>query len=347
MKALVAEGPHKAAFRDVELRPIKDNELLIKVKRAGICATDNAIYTGDCMFVRDGSIVYPCRFGHEWSGVVEKVGRDVKGFAPGDRVICDNGVSCGECEACREGRYDDCVNVKSVGTVNCWDGCFAEYMIMPVYHVYHIADSMSFDAAALLEPISIAYEAFKRTKLTKDSTVVITGTGAIAMGAVALAKYYGAGQIVCVGRKEPKLAVAKDMGATHLINNTKCSMPEEVKKITNGKGADLLIESSGSESCLIDCIMAAKKGGIVEILAFYEKLINNLPIDHMAFNSIDLHGCAGHYGNAEAVKKIFETKDYGLEKMITHRVKFDDCLEFFENNDKYRNEKIKVMIDFD
>lgn len=65
MKALVAEGPHKAAFRDVELRPIKDNELLIKVKRAGICATDNAIYTGDCMFVRDGSIVYPCRFGHD------------------------------------------------------------------------------------------------------------------------------------------------------------------------------------------------------------------------------------------------------------------------------------------
>ena len=196
MKALVAEGPHKAAFRDVELRPIKDNELLIKVKRAGICATDNAIYTGDCMFVRDGSIVYPCRFGHEWSGVVEKVGKDVTDFKAGDRVICDNGVSCGECDACKEGRYDDCVNVKSVGTVNCWDGCFAEYMIMPVYHVYHIADSMSFDAAALLEPISIAYEAFKRTKLTKDSTVVITGTGAIAMGAVALAKYYGAGQIV-------------------------------------------------------------------------------------------------------------------------------------------------------
>lgn len=167
------------------------------------------------------------------------------------------------------------------------------------------------------------------------------------MGAVALAKYYGAGQIVCVGRKEPKLAVAKDMGATHLVNNTKCSMPEEIKKITGGKGADLLIESSGSENCLIDCIMSAKKGGVVEILAFYEKLINNLPIDHMSFNSIDVHGCAGHYGNAEAVKKIFEQKDYGLEKMITHRVKFDDCLEFFEHNDKYRNEKIKVMIDFD
>ena len=131
MKALVAEGPHKAAFRDVELRPIKDNELLIKVKRAGICATDNAIYTGDCMFVRDGSIVYPCRFGHEWSGVVEKVGKDVTDFKAGDRVICDNGVSCGECDACKEGRYDDCVNVKSVGTVNCWDGCFAEYRSCP------------------------------------------------------------------------------------------------------------------------------------------------------------------------------------------------------------------------
>ena len=93
------------------------------------------------------------------------------------------------------------------------------YMIMPEYHVYHISDSMSFDVAALIEPISIAYEAFKRTKLDKNSTVVVTGTGAIGMGAVALAGYYGAGQIICVGRKEAKLAVANELGATHIINN--------------------------------------------------------------------------------------------------------------------------------
>lgn len=347
MKALIAEGPHNAVFKDVKLRPIEDNELVIKVVRAGICATDNAIYTGDCMFVRDGSIVYPVRFGHEWSGVVEKVGKDVKDFKPGDRVICDNGVSCGKCDACKEGKYADCPNVKSVGTVNCWDGCFAQYMIMPEYHVYHISDSMSFDVAALIEPISIAYEAFKRTKLDKNSTVVVTGTGAIGMGAVALAGYYGAGQIICVGRKEAKLAVAKELGATHIINNTQCSMPEEVKKLTGGLGADLLIETSGAQACLWDCIFAAKKRGTVEVLAFYEKLLSDMPIDHMAFESIDLHGCAGCYGNAEAVKNILDKNDLGVEKMITHRVKFDDCLEFFENNDKYRNEKIKVMIDFD
>ena len=101
---------------------------------------------------------------------------------------------------------------------------------------------MSFDAAALLEPISIAYEAFKRTKLTKDSTVDITARRHC-HGAVALAKYYGAGQIVCVGRKEPKLAVAKDMGATHLVNNTKCSMPEEIKKNHRRQGEPISLSS--------------------------------------------------------------------------------------------------------
>ena len=108
MKALVVESPRHAVFKDIPTPVPQGHEVLAKVVRAGICGTDNAIYTGDCSFVRDGLIKYPVRFGHEWSGVVEAVGSEVTDFKKGDRIVSDNGVSCGKCPACLEKRYGDC-----------------------------------------------------------------------------------------------------------------------------------------------------------------------------------------------------------------------------------------------
>lgn len=347
MKVLLVEAPHIARFHEVPTPVPKGNQILIKVKRAGICGTDNAIFTGDCSFVRDGLIRYPVRFGHEWSGVVEAVGDHVRGFKKGDRVIADNAVSCGECPACLEGRYADCQNIKSVGTVNCWDGCFAEYMLMPEYHVYHLEDSISYDQAALIEPISIAYESFKGKKLKQDSTVVVIGTGPVGMASVALAKYYGAGRIVMVGRRDHKLAIAAKIGATDVVNNTKANTVDAILQLTGGRGADLIIETSGAESSLIDAIRSATKYGWISVIGFYEEDIGNIPIDHLVLNCIQLQGAAGCYRNAEAVKKIMAETNLNLDSIITHRVQFENCLEFFENNEKYHDEKIKVMVEFD
>jgi len=99
MKAITVYGPRDARMEEVSKPLATDDMLVIKVKRTGICATDFSIFTGDCSFIRSGEIVYPCRFGHEYAGVVEEVGPAVKNFKPGDRVYTDNFVSCGTCEA--------------------------------------------------------------------------------------------------------------------------------------------------------------------------------------------------------------------------------------------------------
>ena len=101
------------------MRPLKKDEVLIRVAWTGICATDLAIYTGESSFVKSGEIKYPCRIGHEWSGIVEEVGENVTKFKKGDRVITDNGVSCGECDNCKCGDRFACTEIMSVGTINC------------------------------------------------------------------------------------------------------------------------------------------------------------------------------------------------------------------------------------
>ena len=346
MKAPVVESPRHAVFKDIPTPVPQGHEVLAKVVRAGICGTDNAIYTGDCSFVRDGLIKYPVRFGHEWSGVVEAVGSEVTDFKKGDRIVSDNGVSCGKCPACLEKRYGDCPHNRAVGTVNCWDGCFAEYFLIPDYHVYHLEDSITLDQAALIEPMSIAYDGFRDVALNADSTVAVIGTGPIGMTAVALAKHYGAGKIIMVGRRDSKLAVASQVGATDLVNNTQTDAVQAVMEITGGQGADLVLETAGTESCLRDAIRMAKKSGQISVIAFYEKEVGNLPIDRLVLDCVRLQGAAGHFGNIEACKNIMASWDIDLTPLITHRVKFDDCLEFFENDDKYHKDKIKVMIEF-
>lgn len=347
MKALVVQSPGHAVIQEVPTPRPAANQLLIRVVCAGICGTDLAIYSGECSFVRDGSIRYPVRIGHEWAGEVVEVGAAVRDFRPGDRVICDNGVSCGVCADCRDGRYGDCRFGRSVGTIDCWDGCFAEYMLMPEYHAYHISERISYEAAAIIEPLSIAYEGFRKDALTAESTVAVIGSGPIGVSAVALAKYYGAGRIVCIARKDNKLEIAREIGATAVCNNTREDAVQRLLGLTDGRGADLVVETSGAEQGFRQAILMAKKYGHVAVIGFYERDIGSVPIDRLVIQSLEVFGAAGRFGNAEACRDLLERTDLGLEKMITHRVRFADMLEMLEHADRYSAERIKAMVYFD
>ncbi len=347
MKALTVIRPGHAEFQEVEKPKAEDNMILIRVVRAGICATDYSIYSGESSFVRDGLIRYPVRFGHEWSGVVEAVGENVKKFRKGDRVYADNGVSCGKCPACRSGNFAECPHIRSVGTVNAWDGCFAEYMLMPEYHVYPIPDEVGFEEAALIEPASIAYDALKGLSLHRDTTLAVIGVGAIGMTAVWLAKYLGAGTVIAVGRKDHKLCRAKQVGADTVINNCKTDAVSAIREMTNGRGADVIIETSGSEAALRQAFSMARNRGTIAIASFYEKDLDGIPMDSIVLRSLTIRGAAGCFGNPQAVCEIMKKNPVSILPVISHRVPFAECLDFFEHAEKYKNDKIKVMITFD
>ena len=347
MKAVTVYGPRDARMEDVP-KPIADGDFLVmKVMRTGVCATDLSIFTGESSFIRSGEIKIPCRFGHEWAGVVESVGPDVKEFKVGDRVYCDNFVSCGVCDACRRGDYMQCADIHSVGTIHCWDGCYAEYMKMPERHVFRLPDELSMDEGALIEPASIAYDAFHGVTLTEEDTAVVYGTGAIGMVAVWLAKYYGAGQVILVGRSDNKLALAPSLGADKTVNNRTEDAVERIRELTGGKGADLIVETTGAAAALRDSILATARYGRISVVSFYERNLDDLPIDPLVHRCISMVGAAGRDGNAPAVCEIMRKNPVKLTPMITHHVPFADCIDAFENEETYHGTKIKVMIDFD
>lgn len=347
MQAITVYGPNDARMEDVPKPVAKGDELVIKVVRTGVCATDLSIFTGESSFIKSGEIVFPCRFGHEWAGIVESVGELVTKFKPGDRVYSDNFVSCGKCDACLRGDYMSCSDIRSVGTVNCWDGCYAQYMLMPERHVFALPDELSMDEGALIEPASIAYDAFKGVSLSGDDVVVVYGTGAIGMIAAWLAKFYGAGRVIVVGRSEEKLKVALKVGADEVINNRLSPASATVKELTGGKGASLVIETSGAQSALNDCARAVKRYGRISVVGFYEHNLTDFPMDALVLGCNQLVGAAGCYGNAPAVCEIMRVNPVKLTPVISHHVPFSSCLDVFENERAYHDTKIKIMVDFD
>lgn len=348
MRAVTVYGPRDARMEIVPKPEAAGDMLVMKVCRTGVCATDFSIFTGDSSFIRSGEIVYPCRFGHEWAGIVESVGENVKNFKPGDRVYCDNFVSCGTCDICLSGKdYSSCKTARSVGTVNCWPGCYAEYMQMPERHVYRLPDELSMDEGALIEPGSIAYDAFRGVQLTENDTAVVFGTGAIGMMSAWLAKFYGAGRVILVGRTESKLAVGLQVGADAVINTRKEDPVEAIFRMTGGEGGTFFVETSGAEEALIQCLNAAKRYARISVISFYERNLNNIPMDKLVLGCYSLVGAAGRFGNAPAFCEIMRKNPMKLTPVVTHHVPFGDCLDVFEHEDKYHATKIKVMVDFD
>jgi L-iditol 2-dehydrogenase len=199
MRALKITGKNQIGIYEVDMPEVGPNDVLTKVKYCGICGTDVAIYSGETNLVKSGLIKYPVRPGHEWSGIVEAVGREVKDIKPGDRVVGDTAVSCGFCKACLSGNYMLCGNLRCVGTINSWDGGFADYTLFPARHVYKIPDNIGLDEAAMIEPAALGMNALQKSGFKPGQTVLVIGTGAIGLLSATLANACGASKVILAG----------------------------------------------------------------------------------------------------------------------------------------------------
>lgn len=345
MKALVIEGPHQAVIRDVPMPIPKDDELLVKVRYSGICGTDLAIYSGEISFVKDGRIRYPVRIGHEWSGIVAQAGRQVTGFAVGDPVISDNGISCGICPACLAGRPDDCPFTKSVGTINCWDGSFAEYMLVPQRHTYKLPPDMDLENAALIEPFSIAYGGIMQSSMPLPASVAIIGTGSIGLSAVALAKSQGVKEIILLGRTDSKLQVGRQLGATCCVNSRADEPIAAIRAVTGGNGVERVLETSGNIDAISLALDLLNLKGSLFLIGFYEQVMNGLQVDQIVSHELRVMGIMGSRAAMRDSHRLMCSTRIDLTPMITQRVAFADCLQVFQAVGQDRS-RIKVMVRF-
>ena len=344
MKVFLSEGYGKGGIVTMPVPEVTENTVLVKVYYCGICGTDQDLFSSQCSFAENGEVTYPVRLGHEWSGIVEAVGSGVTEFKKGDRVVGDNAVTCGVCDACQKGDYPNCHHMLNVGTIDpVYDGAFCEYYIIPEHHLHKIPEGISLKAASLAEPLSVAYGGIKRMNINENSVVAIIGTGCIAMAAVVLAKCLGAKSVVVIGRSRKKLEVAKKLGA-EVINIKECNVVDEINKITNGNGADLVLECSGAAGTYKQAIEIAAFWGTIALIGFYDNRENDVNIDSIVSKALTMFGVMGEMDNMIGALAVLDKYKPDLTPIITDELTFDDCIKGFTRKNYPDAVKITVKI---
>ena len=311
------------------------DDLVCRVVRAGICGTDGAIYSGEFSFVKSGDVHFPLTQGHEWSGIVARVGGNVRRFKAGDRVVSDTNVTCGKCPACLNGRIVECPELRPLGTIHAWDGAFAEYIRMPERHVFHLPDEISFDDGALVEPATIAFSAVRAARVEPGDTVLVCGTGAIGIFAAGIARIAGASRVTLLGRSAFKLDVAR---------SAECAT-EYVTEFPSGP-VDKVIECTGSAEVLQRGIALTRNGGTVATVAFYERRIPAFDIDRMVFGNVTLTGVANNAGTYEPVLRLFQAGMLRGGALISKRFPFREIHAAYDDLAHNKKERVKVMLEF-
>ena len=254
MKAAVFEAIKTIKVKEVPVPEIGVEDVLVKVKNTGICGTDWSIYNG--WYSADKLPMIP---GHEFSGVIAKVGKNVKGIKEGDRVTADINMACGTCYYCMKGDTLLCTTFTQLGIHT--DGTFAEYVKAPAHLIHHLPDNLSFEEGAFIEPLSCCIHAAKALNATIGSSVAIIGCGLGVLHA-RMAVLRACAPVIVIGDNEKRLRIAKEMGADYTIDIKKISDPvAEVKKLTGGRGVDFAIEAVGTTKTYEQAFAMLRNGG--------------------------------------------------------------------------------------
>ena len=301
------------------------NDVLIKIKKTAICGTDMHIYHWDEW--AQETIPVPMTVGHEYVGIIEEVGQEVKGFQVGDRVSGEGHITCGYCRNCRAGRRHLCRNTEGVGVNR--PGAFGEYLVIPAENAYKIPDDISDDVASILDPFgNAAHTALSFDLVGED--VLITGAGPIGIMAVAIAKHVGARHVVITDMNDYRLDLAKQMGATRTVNVTQEKLEDVMDELGMKEGFDVGLEMSGAPPAFASMLDTMNHGGKIAMLG--------IPSSDMAidWNQVIFKGLVikGIYGREmyETWYKMIAMLQSGLDlsPVITHRFDIDKFEEGFE-----------------
>lgn len=292
MKALVLYEYNKLQIQDMPIPEYSPEEVLIKVEACAICGSDVHGMDGST-----GRRIPPIVMGHEASGVVQKVGASVKNFKPGDRVTFDSTIFCGKCHFCRRGEMNLCDNRMVLG-VSCGEyrlhGAFAEYVAVPERILYALPDAVTFEQAAMVEPLSVAFHALRRSPVSLNDNVVVVGAGMIGLLVIQVLREAGCGQIIAVDMVDEKLEMAKKFGATATLRSDKDEVAKEVQALTGGRGADVAFEVVGATPTAQLAIASVRKGGAVTLVGNLAPSID-FPLQSVVTRQITLLGsCASN-----------------------------------------------------
>jgi 2-desacetyl-2-hydroxyethyl bacteriochlorophyllide A dehydrogenase len=254
LKAALIEKPRSFKVLEKDIPSIKSNEVLVKVHVCGVCGTDVHIYEGAMPWAK-----LPLIPGHEFSGVVAEVGRDVNGISVGDAVTVDPNITCGLCRYCRSARRNLCPRVESIGVTR--DGGFAEYVVAPTSQLYMVPKGLSLDEAAFTEPVACCLHGIMRLSIRPGEDVLIVGAGPIGLIHLQLVRRAGAGRVIVVEVNDRRLKLAEKLGADLTVNPSRDDVVKAVNSFLGGKGVEAAIDAAGGSNPLTLALNCLEPGG--------------------------------------------------------------------------------------
>lgn len=290
MKALVLTDINTLEYQDVSIPKYRNDEILVRVKACAICGSDVHGMDGST-----GRRIPPIIMGHEASGIVEAIGSEVKDFSVGDRITFDSTIYCNNCYFCKKGRINLCDNRRVIG-VSCneyrQNGAFAEYIVIPQHIAYHLPEDISFEQAAMVEPVSIAVHAVGQHAVSLNSSAAVVGVGLIGLLVVQILRIVGCSQIIAIDLEQNRLEMAHKFGATHCILANQENLFHQVLNITQGRGVDYAYEAVGISSTVLTAINILCKGGSLTLIGNLKPQID-FPLQSIVTREITIYGsCA-------------------------------------------------------
>jgi len=327
MKAAMLHGVKDLRVEYVDVPRVGDGEILVKVKAATTCGTDLKIYQRGYV---SGVIKLPTVFGHEWAGDIDEIGKGVSYFEKGMRVRAGNSSPCLRCYMCQKGKFNLCKDMMWL-----W-GAYAEYIKVPqrivMLNTQVIPDHVSYEEAAVAEPLACVLHGVEQAQVGLGDTVAIIGAGPIGLLHLLTARKMGAGKVIISDTIDERLKLAQKLGADETINAKQEDTVERTKKLTNGYGADVVIEAIGTPATWEQALRMVRKGGTVlefggcppatEIKVSTEQLHYGETTIMGAFHTTPFH--------FKKALNLIASGTINVKPLITDRMKLGDIKQAFE-----------------
>lgn len=342
-KAAFMRGVDKMVIKEIPIPEPAADQVLVQLEYVGICGSDVHYYhSGRCgAYEVDQSQDY--MLGHECAGTVVKVGAEVKNLVVGDRVALEPGITCGKCEFCKTGRYNLCPDVVFLATPPV-QGCYEEYIAYPENMCFKLPDNVSTKEGCLIEPLSVGFHAANQADVKVGDTVVILGAGCIGLVTLLSAKAHGAGCIIVSDLEDARLNKAKELGAAHVLNGKNCDVLEEIKKLTGGRGADVVLECAGSPFTIAQTPFIVARGGTICLVGLSAK-------EEITYNFAQI------MDKEATIKSVFRYRNIypkaiaavasgsiSLEGIATHEYDLEHIQEGFDEVVQGRSDLVKAVI---
>ena len=336
----VMTAPGEISFREVPMPKVHENDVLVRIRRIGVCGSDIHVYHGEHPFTS-----YPVTQGHEVAGEVVSYGKNVQSLHEGQKVTIQPQVFCGECYPCRHGKYNLCEHLKVMGFQT--TGVASEYFAVDASKVTPLPDTMSFDEGAMIEPLAVAVHAVRRVGDVTGQKIAVLGAGPIGILVAQTAKGLGAASVMITDISDLRLKKAAECGVDICVNTAQRDFGEALVEAFGLDKADVIYDCAGNDITMNQAIRCARKGSTIILVAVFAKMAT---VDLAVLNDheLDLNTTMMYRSEdyEEAIRLVQEGR-VQLTPLISQHFAFTDYLEAYRFIDANRESTMKVIIDVD